>query len=96
MIVITDGAQTKTKAFTELTVASQGVKKKGVVVYAIGVGKGANEPELREIASNQDHVYVSGSFKELQALAVRIRGRLCNGQNNNNQFYDFYEARNDA
>ena len=77
MIVITDGKQTTTKAYTELSVASQGVKNKGVVVYAVGVGKGADAAELREIASSQENVYISESFKELQGLAVNIRRRLC-------------------
>ena len=80
LVVITDGEQTKTKAFTELTVASQGVKNKGVAVLAVGVGKGANEAELREIASNQEKVFVSASFKELQSLAAEIRKSLCEGQ----------------
>ena len=77
MIVITDGAQTTTKAYTPLPIASVGVKSKGVAVYAIGVGKGVNEAELREIASSQENVFVSASFKELHNLAVEIRKRLC-------------------
>ena len=77
LIVITDGAQTTTKAYTPLATASAGVKSKGIAVYAIGVGKGANEAELREIASSQENVFVSASFKELHSLAGEIRKRLC-------------------
>ena len=77
LIVITDGKQTTAKAYTELSVASQGVKNKGVAVYAVGVGKGADAAELMEIASSQGNVFVSASFKELQPLAVEIRKRLC-------------------
>ena len=77
MIVITDGKQTTTNPYTELSVASQGVKNKGVAVYAVGVGKGADVAELREIASSQENVYVSASFKELQPVAVEIRKKLC-------------------
>ena len=77
LIVITDGAQTTTKAYPPLAIASAGVKNKGIAVYAIGVGKGANEAELREIASSQENVFVSASFKELHSLAVEIRKRLC-------------------
>ena len=80
MIVITDGKQTTTKAYTELSVASQGVKNKGVAVYAVGVGKGADAAELREIASSRENVYISESFKELQALAVEIRKKLCDSK----------------
>ena len=80
LIVITDGKQTTTKAYTELSVASQGVKNKGVAVYAVGVGKGADAAELREIASSRENVYISESFKELQALAVEIRKKLCDSK----------------
>ena len=77
LIVITDGKQTTTKAYTELSVASQGVKNKGVIVYAVGVGKGADAAELREIASSQENVFISASLKELQPIAVEIRKKLC-------------------
>jgi len=77
LIVITDGKQTTSKAYTELSVASQGVKNKGVAVYAVGVGKGADAAELREIASSQENVLISTSFKELQPIAVELRKRLC-------------------
>ena len=77
MIVITDGKQTTSKPYTELSVASQGVKNKGVPVYAVGVGKGVDAEELRDIASSQENVFISASFKELQPLAVEIRKKLC-------------------
>ena len=77
MIVITDGKQTTSKPYTELSVASQGVKSKGIAVYAVGVGKGADAAELREIASSQENVFIAASFKELQSIAVEIRKNLC-------------------
>ena len=75
--MITDGKQTTAKPYTELSVASQGVKNKGVAVYAVGVGKGADAAELREMASSQENVFISASFKELQPIAVELRKRLC-------------------
>ena len=86
LVVITDGKQTTSKAYTKLSVASQGVKNKDVAVYAVGVGKGADASELREIASSQENVFVSASFKELQNLAAEIRKRLCEGQCRNHCF----------
>ena len=80
MIVITDGKQTTSNPYTELSIASQGVKNKGVAVYAVGVGKGADEAELREMASSQENVFISASFKELQPVAVEIRKKLCDGK----------------
>ena len=79
LVVITDGKQTTSKAYTKLSVASKGVKDKDVAVYAVGVGKGADKAELREIASSQENVFVSASFEELKTLAVEIRKRLCEG-----------------
>ena len=55
----------------------------GVAVYAVGVGKGSDAAELREIASSQENVFIAASFKELQTLAVEIRKRLCEGQYRN-------------
>ena len=46
-------------------------------MYAVGVGKGADAAELREIASSQGNVFISASFKELQPVAVEIRKKLC-------------------
>ena len=58
-------------------------------MYAIGVGKGANEAELREIASSQENVFVSASFKELQNLAVELRKRLCECKSQSSFIYIF-------
>ena len=80
LVVITDGKQTTKNPFTQLSVASQGVKNKDVAVYAVGVGKGADEAELREMASSQENVFISASFKELQPVAVEIRKKLCDGK----------------
>ena len=80
VIVITDGKQTKSRPYTELTVASQGVKDKGIAVYAVGVGKGVDASELQQIASSQENVYTASSFKEVHTLAPQLRGNLCDGK----------------
>jgi len=53
------------------------MKTKGVTVYAIGVGAGADRAELAEIASGSKYVYTPTSFKDLQNIAPTIRKRLC-------------------
>ena len=75
--MITDGKQTTTEPFTRLSVASQRIKNKGVAVYALGVGSGADRAELQEIASGPQYVYTSSSFEVLQNLAPLIRRELC-------------------
>ena len=77
--MITDGKQTTTQEYTKLSEASKGMKNKGVIVYAVGVGNGADTAELEEIASGSKYVYTSASFRDLQSIAPEIRKRLCGG-----------------
>ena len=77
--MITDGKQTTTQEYTRLSEASKGMKNKGVTMYAIGVGGGADTAELEEIASGSKYVYTSASFRDLQNIAPEIRKRLCGG-----------------
>ena len=80
--MITDGSQTKTGQFTPLTIASQGIKNKGVTVYAVGVGKGAVRSELLEIASGPGNVLSTSSFEELQKIPSELRRQFCEGNYN--------------
>ena len=77
--MITDGNQTKTGLYTPLTIASRGIKRKGVTVYAVGVGRAVGMEELLEIASAPKYVFTSPSFKDLQSLTSAIRRQLCVG-----------------
>ena len=79
-VVITDGKQTTTGQYTRLSVATQGIKNKGVTVYAVGVGSGADKAELEEIASAPEYVFTSSSFKELQDISLGLTKRLCQGK----------------
>ena len=60
--------------------ASRGMKNKGVIVYAVGVGVGADRAELEEIASGSEYVYTSASFTDLKELAPGIRKLVCEGK----------------
>lgn len=77
--MITDGKQTTTQEYTKLSEASKGMKNKGVIMYAVGVGGGADTAELEEIASGSKYVYTPASFGDLQNIAPEIRKRLCGG-----------------
>lgn len=89
-VVITDGKQTKTGKFTALSVASRGIKSKGVIVYAVGVGTGVDRTELEEIASDSQHVFISSSFSELHAISLGLTRRLCEGEGVH--LYCFYKT----
>ena len=79
-VVITDGNQTKTgRRYTPLSVASRGIKNKGVTVFVVGVGRAVVMEELLEIASAPKYVFTSPSFKALQGLISRMRRPLCLG-----------------
>ena len=84
--MITDGNQTKTGRYTRLSIAVQGIKNKGVTVYAVGVGRTAYRAELLEIASAPKYVFRSQSFKRLQNLTSGLRGEFCVG--NEPQMFD--------
>ena len=78
--MITDGKQTITLPYTRLSVASLGIKNKGVTVYALGVGTGTDQAELEQIASGSEYVITSSSFRDLQNIARRITRRFCQGK----------------
>ena len=78
--VITDGKQSTKENYTRLSEASQGIKNKGVTVYALGVGNGVDRAELEEIASGPSYIFTSSSFSDLQSIAPRITKRLCAGR----------------
>ena len=78
--MITDGKQTTTLPYTRLSVASRGMKNKGVTVYALGVGSGTDQAELEEIASGSDYVFTSSSFSDLQGIAPKFTKRFCVGK----------------
>ena len=78
--MITDGKQTTTLPYTRLSVASLGIKNKGVTVYALGVGSGADRAELEEIASGSEYVFTSSSFSDLQDITPKITKRFCAGR----------------
>ena len=75
--MITDGEQTTTRAYTPLDIASKRIKDKGVEAFALGVGDGVNVDQLRQIASSNDYVFTSPSFKELVNVLKPIVEKSC-------------------
>jgi predicted peroxiredoxin len=78
LLVLTDGIQTKERAFTPLAQASLSVKQKGVRVYAMGIGKSVAKDELEDIASNPNRdVFLSESFSALKPKVQEIIDKVC-------------------
>ena len=79
-MVITDGKQTRDRGkYTPLTQAAQGIKQKGVTVYALGVGKGVERSDLQAIASSEETVFTAATFAALGDIVENIRQGVCKG-----------------
>ncbi|XP_073341613.1 collagen alpha-6(VI) chain [Pagrus major] len=72
-VVITDG-----KSQDNVESHAQDLKRKGIVLYAIGI-KDADEAELKEIANapHTQHVYSVSNFAALQGISQSIVQTLC-------------------
>ena len=72
-VVITDG-----KSQDNVESHAQNLKRKGIVLYAIGI-KDADEEQLKEIANEpySQHVYSVSDFAALQGISQSIVQTLC-------------------
>ena len=75
-MVLTDGKMTKDRQ--SLTALSSKLQKKGINVFAVGVGSAFEQSELEEIATVRENVYTS-SFERLQELSAPVRKAFCRG-----------------
>lgn len=72
-VVITDG-----KSQDDVETHAQDLKRKGIVLYAIGI-KDADEDQLKEIANepHSQHVYSVSDFAALHGISQNIVQTLC-------------------
>ncbi|XP_050390695.1 uncharacterized protein LOC126809880 [Patella vulgata] len=77
-LVVTDG---RSSSLIATEAASLILKSKGVTVFAIGVGSGINENELKAISSDPDctHVFILKDFSEVETIINAIQKRACQG-----------------
>lgn len=78
LVVITGGPPNRRRAYAIKRMASRFIRK-GVQVYAMGVGR-AFRSELRSIAYKNKHVYYMKTFGSLLARANQIAGTICSEQ----------------
>lgn len=76
-IVLTDG-----KSQDEVLKAAEAARKKGVILFAIGVGPETEEVELRAIANKPFSTYVFSveDYEAISRIIQVIRQKLCEGQ----------------
>ena len=77
--VLTDGEQTKTGNELSLEVVSDRLKKKGVRVISIGIGKRVDKSQLTVIASSEKDVVVAESFDGLVSEVEPLFQSACKG-----------------
>ena len=78
MVVITGGRPNRRSALRIRNMARQ-FRKKGVQVYAVGVGR-AYRGDLKQIAYKNKHVYFVKSFGSLLARANQLAAAICSEQ----------------
>ncbi|XP_051272806.1 collagen alpha-1(XXI) chain isoform X2 [Dicentrarchus labrax] len=73
-VVLTDG-----KSQDEVLKAAEAARKKGVILFAIGVGSETEEAELRDIANKPFSTYVFSveDYKAISRIIQVIRQKLC-------------------
>ena len=64
-VLLTDGQQTRKGDFIEPSVAIMPLKRIGVQIYAVGIGKEAKRFELELIADTKEGVYMLPDFNNL-------------------------------
>ncbi|XP_076141715.1 uncharacterized protein col21a1 isoform X1 [Alosa pseudoharengus] len=73
-VVLTDG-----KSQDEVLAAAEAARKKGIIIFAIGVGSAIEEAELRAIANKPSRTYVFSveDYKAISKIRETIRQKLC-------------------
>ena len=77
--VLTDGEQTKTGDELSLEEVSDRLKKKGVRVISIGIGKRVDKSQLTVIASSEKDVVIAESFDGLVSEVEPLFQSACKG-----------------
>lgn len=75
-VVLTDG-----KSQDEVLAAAEAARKKGITIFAIGVGSEIEQAELRAIANKPSRTYVFSveDYKAISKIRETIRQKLCEG-----------------
>ena len=78
---MTDGHQTKTRDSIPLDKAVLPLRRRGVHVYALGIGRNVNVRELRLITEKTNDVFMASSFVTLKSKIAKLAAAACAGGN---------------
>ena len=78
-ILFTDGEQTTDGVNDSIPLreASNRLRERGIIVYAVGIGDSVKKNQLLDIAGDQQHMIEISSFSELQQSAAKIAASTC-------------------
>ena len=65
LILLTDGSQTKDAGAEDPAVVAEELRREGIRLLVVGIGKGVNPTELERIAGDKSKVFTASSFDEL-------------------------------
>lgn len=65
LIVLTDGSQTKDAGAEDPGDVADEIRKSGINILTVGIGKGVNKTELAHISGGADKVFSAASFDQL-------------------------------
>ena len=74
LIVVTDG-----RSFDKVLAPAVSLRKSGVDIISIGVGRGYAVSQLRQISGNNRRVFTAG-FRSMGTLARLIKNKACKGE----------------
>ncbi len=80
LVLLTDGLPTAqaNDTFVEETIATAAqLKERGLSIYAIGLGSGADEAFIEAVASGDEYSYMAPSTSDLTAIYRQITTSLC-------------------
>ena len=72
LVVLTDG-----KSYDAVKIPAEHLRKRNVVIYAIGIGK-YDRLQLRAVASSRSHVHMLNTFFELETFVATLTAATCN------------------
>ncbi|KAK3740322.1 hypothetical protein QZH41_008775, partial [Actinostola sp. cb2023] len=56
---------------------SQAIRDLGVTIYAVAIGKNYNADQLKEMATDKDHIFTTPTLSDLGAVAQPIKDKIC-------------------
>ena len=77
LLLITDGRQSRDNDAVPLDTAVLPLRRQGVNVVVVGIGRSIDPRELRLLAGDPNNVVVSKSFEDLNRFVKRLIAKSC-------------------